>query len=356
MSTPPESAPDESPAAVQYLRPLRDIVALVLLGAAAMLIFVAVLRLIPSADDYQSIRGAEQSFYGFVNLATIGLPLLAVLLATLIRPEHPKAKLITTVALIEYAVMAFFGVLFGFLIGLVGLVGSSVRAAFEEFLVRGAWLAVFGVVAFAVFQLWRNVYNPPRPAPAPGLYGQPSNPQFGPIPGAGPYGPAQPHHGGTQQFDQTGQPYEQAGPAYEQPGQPYDQGARQAYDQPSWNPAGPTGGPGGPAAPHSGPAAPYGGSPAQPPGPFAPEPGFSQGAAPYSSSSYGSPGYNPPQYDAPGSGARGVTYGSPSYGPPGYGPAGEYGNPEAAPPGDHEHTQMLNPDRQPPDDPEQYRR
>ena len=86
------------------------------------------------------------SFDGFVNVPTIFFPLAAVLLALVVRPRHPKAQLIVLAAVIEYAVMAFFGVVFGLLIGLINhAVNSGARTALEELLVRLAWLAVFGV-------------------------------------------------------------------------------------------------------------------------------------------------------------------------------------------------------------------
>ncbi len=344
MSTNPESAPGEGSTAGRYLRPLRDLAALVLVVAPAVMLFVAVIRLIPSVDGDTFGTRVQASFDGFVNLASIGLPLLGVLLATLVRPEHPRAKLITTVALGQYAVQVFFGVLFGFLVGLVSIAGFSVRFAFEEFLRRGAWLALLGIAAFAVFQIWRNLYYTPRPKPVPGMYGQPA--QAGP-----PYGPPQ---GGPQQYGtppgQYGQPPAQYGPPLGQygqppgqygppPGQPGPPPGQQHPGQPAWNPPPPPAQPGHPPVgaahptqtfglPQSAPPGmPFSGPPAhpqsappsappsaqpsaQPPGPFAPDPGHPQGAAPYGGAPYG-----PPRDDA---------YGA----APGY-----------------ERTEMLDPDR-----------
>ncbi len=332
MSTHPEPAPGEGSTAGRYLRPLRDLAALILVGAPAVMLFVAVIRLIPSVDGDTFSTRAQASFDGFINLASIGLPLLGVLLATLIRPEHPRAKLITTVALGQYAVQVFFGVLFGFLIGLVGIAGFSIRLAFEEFLRRGAWLAIFGIAAFAVFQIWRNLYYTPRPAPVPGMYGQPvqAGPQYGapqggpqqygPPPGQynqpaaqygpppGQYGqphPAQPHPAQPQPAQpQPAQPQ----PAQPQPGQA--QPGQQHPGPPAWNQPLTPGQPGHPPVgaahptqtfgrPQSAPpVVPFSGPPAHPqsappsappPGPFAPEPGHPQGAAPYGGAPYGPP-------------------------------------------------------------------
>ncbi len=355
MSTHPEPAPGEGSTASRYLRPLRDLAALILVAAPAVMLFVAVIRLIPSVDGDTFGTRAQASFDGFFNLTSIGLPLLGVLLATLIRPEHPRAKLITTVALGQYAVQAFFGVLFGCLIALVGIAGFSGRLAFEEFLRRGAWLAVFGIAAFAVSQIWRNLYHPLRPKLAPGMYGQPVHagpsyggpPQYGPAPASygpppvqygpppGPYGQPQPGpqqpgpqhtgavHTGPQQPGQQAwhQPPPPGQPGYPTPGQPGHPpvGAAhptQTLGRPQSAPPGvPFSGP--PAHPQSAPPAhPLSAPPsAQPPGPYAPEPGHPQGAAPY-----GATGYGPPREDA---------YGA----APGY-----------------ERTEMLGPDRRGPGD------
>jgi hypothetical protein len=358
LSTQPESAPGEGSTAAKYLRPLRDLAALILVAAPAVMLFVAVIRLIPSGDGDQFSTRAQESFGGFVNLTSIGLPLLAVLLSTLIRPEHPRAKLITTVALVQYAVIAFFGVLFGFLVGLISIAGWSVRLAFEEFLVRGAWLAVFGIAAFAVFQIWRNLYYTPRPQPVPGMYGQPTSQHFGPPPGA-------PQHGGPPQYGAPQQPGpQQPGPQQYNAPQQYGQPAQQQYGRPAWNQTGPGQPPppyatqtfGEPQpAPQSGPPAPHSGPPVQqsaqqsaqqPPGPFAPEPGHPQGAAPYGSPSFGSA-----PYAAPTSGAHGdAVYGA----APGYGPRPDAT--QVVPPGEHERTQMINPDRPGYEEQDPYRR
>jgi hypothetical protein len=247
VTSQPPPAPGEVKPAGQYLGQLRDLAAYVLVGATAVFLFVALLELIPSGPDDDFGGRAAGSFGNFVNLVTIAFPIGAVLLALLVQPRHPKAQLIVLAALIEYAVMAFFGLLFGVLIGLVEIAGTSgVKAAFEGLLVRIAWLAVFGVAAYAVYLIWRNLFYVPKPKPQPGVYGQP---QYGP-PGA--Y-PAQPGYG---------QPY---------PGQPQSGPPAQGYPPQSAPPA--QGYP-----PHPG-AQP--GQPATPPPPPSYTPGvYGQGAAP----------------------------------------------------------------------------
>jgi hypothetical protein len=123
---------------------------------------------------------------------------------------------------IEYAVMAAFGVFFGVLFGLINEAAhNGVRSAFEGLLVRVAWLAVFGVAAYAVYLIWRNLFYTPKPKPQPGVYGQPSYGAPGTYPGQPGYGPP------------PGQP----GPGYPPP-PPGQQGfAPGTYGQPApaWN-------------------------------------------------------------------------------------------------------------------------
>ena len=238
MTSQPQSVPGERTSAGEHLRPLRDLAVYALAGAAAVLLFVAVIRLIPDSSGQFGARTRE-SFAGFVNLATILFPLGAVLLALFVAPRHPKARLIVLAALVEYAVAAFFGVLFGVLIGLTSLAASDgARAALEGLLVRVAWLAVFGVAAYAVLRIWRTLFHTPRPKSQPGVYGQsqygtpaayPNQPGYGPPAGQPGYPPSGPTYA-----PQPDQPQPQPGVYGRTPG-PYapqpDQGAYGPADQ-----------------------------------------------------------------------------------------------------------------------------
>jgi hypothetical protein len=311
VTSQPQPAPGDGRSVVQYLRPLRDLAAWALVLAPGVLLFVAFIRLIPGGDGEQFVSRTQDSFYAFVNLATIFFPLAAVLLSLLVQPPHPKAKVIVVLALVEYAGAAFFGVVFGILVGLIQIGRFSVRTAFEELLVRAAWLAVFALAAFAVYRIWRGLFHVPKPVPPPGVYGQPQygvpgtypgqpgygTPPagFGPQPGQPGFGqPGQPGVGQPGQPAQPGfgtQPGQQAWgqpaygqPAYGQPGfgqSPVPQSAQSAqWGQPpvsaqpasaqpapvSAQPA--PGTPPGPYAPGHAPAA-YGSHPAPPPGAFA---------------------------------------------------------------------------------------
>ncbi|MDI6098327.1 hypothetical protein QLQ12_06895 [Actinoplanes sp. NEAU-A12] len=206
MTTSPQPEPAAEKPLGQFLRPLRDLAVYALLGAPAVFLFVAVVNLL-GADFAGRAQG---SFGGFVNLETVFFPLAAVLLALGVTPVHPKARLITLVAVVEYGVASFFGVIFGVLFGVSHLAASSAVAALGALLARVAWLGLLALAGYAVLQIWLGVFSVPRPKPQPGVYGQPygqapyGQPSYGqpPFGQAAPYG--QPPFGapspGQQQF------------------------------------------------------------------------------------------------------------------------------------------------------------
>ncbi|WP_433301134.1 hypothetical protein ACQP2F_05205 [Actinoplanes sp. CA-030573] len=241
MTSQPQPAPGEGKSAGQYLRPLRDLAAYALVGATAVFLFLAIVDLIPDGADQFGYR-TQGSFGNFINLETITFPIAAVLLSLMVQPRHPKAHLIVLAALVEYAVAAVFGLLFGVLIGLINQAGNNgARSAFEGLLARVAWLAVFAVAAYGTYLIWRNMFYTAKPKPQPGVYGQPAYNQPGTYPGQPGYGPppGQPGFpppagggypaGGYQQPPAGGAPGQQPPPGYG-PGT-YGQPA----PPPSWN-------------------------------------------------------------------------------------------------------------------------
>lgn len=210
MTSPAEPASGgDATQASQVTKPLRELAALVLLGANAVLLFVGLLRLLVPMGPYSTFGSrAGSSFFIFIGVESTALPLLAVLLATHVRPALSKAKLVTEVALGEFAFAALFGVL-SVLIWLVGrLAEAEMLDAFIGLLIRMAWLAIFGVAGFAVYRIWRTLYYVPKPKPQPGVYGQaqpgwPQQPGGYPVPGQP---GAHPTPGGYPAPGQYGQP------------------------------------------------------------------------------------------------------------------------------------------------------
>jgi hypothetical protein len=364
VTSQPQPAPGDAPPVGQYLRPLRDLAAWALVGAPAVLLFVAIIRLIPAGDGEQFASRTQDSFYSFVNLTTIFFPLAAVLLSLLVRPSHPKAKLITVIALVEYAVAAFFGVVFGVLVGLIQIAGFSVRTAFEEFLVRLVWLAVFALAGFAVYKIWRGLFYVPKPVAPPGVYGQPQygapgaypgQPGYGqpPQPGFAPPQPGQPGFGqpaqpGQQTFGQPAQPGWAQQPTYGQP----------AYGQPQWGqppvsaqPASAQPASAQPASAQPASAQPASAQPASAQ-PASAQPAPTQPAAtqPVSTQpAYGQPAYGQPAYGQPAPGASGSPVSPPGPYAPGQAPSpyaaqpGAYADPTQAVP-QHDHTTVERSD------------
>ncbi|MFI6268315.1 hypothetical protein [Micromonospora zamorensis] len=268
MTSPAEPASTDATKARQLTKPLRELAALALLGANAVFLFVGLLRLI-APNDYSSFTDrAGSAFYAFIGVEAVVLPLLAVLLATHVSPVLPKAKLITQVALAEYAVSALFGTL-TMLIWTVGrLAEAEILDALLGVLTRFAWMVIFAVAAWVVYTVWRAHYYVPRPKPQPGVYGQaqpgwpqqqggwPTQGQPGGQPQGGWPAPGQP--GG---YPQAGQPggYPQAG-QYGQPSPPF-QAPQSAPPHPQSGPPHPQSAP---PHPQSAPPFPQSGPPANP--------------------------------------------------------------------------------------------
>jgi hypothetical protein len=265
-AAPASGTPAEAPAAaqpgekdaVQFTAPYRELAALILVGAASVLLFLTFVDLFVHIGSFSDRSNGD--FDGFVGLWSIALPLGAVLLATHVKPPVNRARLITLVALVDYGVAALFGIITlfaGFIRTVSGPYGGSgsFGDAFLQLLARLVMLGLLAFAGFLVWRVWQGVFAVARPAPQaygygqPGVYGQPGG--YG-QPGV--YG--QP--GGYPQPGQPGQPgygtYGQPGygqPGYGQPGG-YQAGYPGAYQSPSGSPAAP----GTPAGPASAPPAP----------------------------------------------------------------------------------------------------
>ncbi|WP_229399680.1 hypothetical protein [Micromonospora okii] len=323
MTSPAEpvsgDAPPASQAATparQLTDPLRELIAFVLLGANAVLLFVGLIRLLAPTQYSTFYSRAGSGFFSFAGLEAAVLPVLAVLLAAHVAPVARRAKVITQVALAEYA----FGALFGALTLLIWTVDRLAKAevldAFLGLLMRAAWLAIFAAGAFVVFRIWRVLYYTPKPKPAPGVYGQPQ-----------PGWPQQP-----------GQPGQQGG--WGAPGQQggWSGGGYPAQGQPG------TGQFGQPTAPYGQPGAPFAPAPASAP-PFAAAPQSSPPfAAPQSSPPFAAPQSSPPFAAAPQSAPPAPQPGSPFAATPQSAPPA----PQSAPPFPAAQPQSAPPFGQPP--------
>ncbi|GIF53021.1 hypothetical protein DFJ67_1041 [Asanoa ferruginea] len=283
MTTQPEAGPNEQTSANQITKPWRELIALVLVGANAVLLFVGLIDLlVPYSANVGFSSRAGGSFFDFVGIEAIVLPLLAVLLATHLKPAVPRAKLVTQVALAEYAVSAVFGViaLLAWLFG--SLVDGEVRAAFTGLLVRIAYAGIFAAASFLIYKIWRTLYYVPRPKAQPGMYGTPGAPGGYPPAGPGPMGqgqqgPGQPGYGAPTAYGQPGYPpppaypgsTQSAPPTFGGPASQTSPGATGAPGQPGAYPP-----PGGSTPTASGPAAstPPAPTASTPPAPAAPAP------------------------------------------------------------------------------------
>ncbi|WP_018221044.1 hypothetical protein [Salinispora pacifica] len=244
MTSPVEPASTEPTPASQLTQPLREPVALVLLGANGLLLFVGLLRLMTSATS---------AAVTFTGIEVVVLPLLAVLLATHLHPVLPRAKLITQVALGQYAFSAFFGTLTFLIWSVDRLVSAVLLEAFLGFLSQLAGLGLLLVAGFMVYRIWRRLYYVPKPKPQPGVYGAPQPGVYGaPQPGW----PAPPP--GGQPGGQPGWPGQGAGWSGPSQGAGWPASPQPAPPQPGVVY-------GQPATPHAGTSPPFGQPPSAEP-------------------------------------------------------------------------------------------
>lgn len=260
MTSQPGPAPTEAPPASQITKPLRELIALVLLGANALFLFTGLLDLFFGWPGTGFDDRAEAVYPSFAGASAISFPMLAVLLATHVRPVVGRARLLVQGALVEYAVSLLFGGIALLAGGFGALAEARFYAGFSIGLDQVGWYAVLAVAAFLVFRIWQTLYHVPKPKPQPGVYGQPQ-----PY-GQQPYG-QQPY--GQQPYGQPGQPGYQGYPPVpgQQQGYPpaaYPQAPVEAtvYGQPTGY-----GQPGFGAAPSSAPPSPSSAPPATGPAP-----------------------------------------------------------------------------------------
>lgn len=195
MSTQPTEAavaPSEAegPNAAAFTKPYRQLVAFVLLAVPALYLVFAFADLFMTTEDWAdrftfrataSTTGIATVTDSFLSVWTALLPILAVLIATHLRPLVSQAKIITIIAAIEYAVAALFGFIALFAAFIGDLNGDNVfgaerkaRFAIEGMLLRVAVLAVIVVALLLVFRVYVGLFQtaPSQQYGYPQQYGQ----------------------------------------------------------------------------------------------------------------------------------------------------------------------------------------
>jgi hypothetical protein len=133
---------------------LRPLFAWALLAyAGAELFFIGVSWWLPGSGD-----GLLQRSYrtDTTTVTTIGLPILALLISAWLKPVLGIAKLVATVALVEYLIVLVAG-FFTFMLGLLHIIdfvdtGSDVIAALSHIVFA---LLGLGIAALCAFTCWR---------------------------------------------------------------------------------------------------------------------------------------------------------------------------------------------------------
>lgn len=178
----------------QIIQPMRDLIALALVGANAVLILNGLLHLLFAGweDETTFFSAANDAIFQFIGIPGIVLPLLAVLLTTVVQPITARAKLVTVIAVAEYVAASAFTViaLLGWMIG-----GAADDNPFFDppasFWVTGVLerlvhTALLVFAALVVIKIWRSLFAVPKPPVAVGPHGyaaQQGYPQTGYLQG-----------------------------------------------------------------------------------------------------------------------------------------------------------------------------
>jgi hypothetical protein len=125
-----------------------------LLAYAALFLFFEVVKLmLPGGSFADRAAGAD-----FRSLLIMAMPVLAVLLAVYVSPSLSSARIIAAIAIVEYGVSLFFG-LVTLLIGVISVIGgiNNAQSAFGalRFVVMAVaellLIAIAGLVAYRGF-------------------------------------------------------------------------------------------------------------------------------------------------------------------------------------------------------------
>ena len=147
-----------TPSRAGILASPRALAAWTLVGYAALFLFFRFFLWILPSGGGLSQRSASADFR---DIFVMAMPVLAVLLAVHVQPMIAAARLIAAIALIEYAVSLFFGVI-TLLIGLPAVFDqiSRLRDAMValEYLILGiASLALIAIAAWVVLQAYQGL-------------------------------------------------------------------------------------------------------------------------------------------------------------------------------------------------------
>jgi hypothetical protein len=161
----------------QFSEPSRELGALALLTGNAVFLFLGLTSLLMVINGWGSEFGLRcaRVFGTFVGPLALGLPLLAVLLATHVAPMLARSRSIVITALVEYGVSALFGVIT--FLGAFAHDLSSVRATVEGLLGRSVWLGFLVLASILLVRIFTGLFPARRAASygtyRPATYGRP---------------------------------------------------------------------------------------------------------------------------------------------------------------------------------------
>ncbi len=171
----------------QLTEPFRELASLALLAGNAVFLLLGIGGLLFVIDGWADQFGQRCAalFGDFVGLVPLGLPMVALVLATHVAPMVLRARLIAIAVLIEFGVSALFGAIT--FLGAFAHDLTSTRATIDGLLERGVWLTFLVLACVLAARVWLGLFAAPRR----GAYAPIGQPSYGrPYPGQPVYPPA----------------------------------------------------------------------------------------------------------------------------------------------------------------------
>ena len=160
----------------------RQLAAWALIGYAGLHLFIAFLDWV-APEQYQTFANRSAMATGvFTSLVELAMPVVAVLIAAWGDAPVAQARLIATVALVEYAVVLFFGAL-SFLIGLGGFVNVNGLDVLGYLLLGLGRLGLALIAGLVAYQTWTRLGGSLAALTRPSAPWPPSGPPAGPTVG-----------------------------------------------------------------------------------------------------------------------------------------------------------------------------
>ena len=213
MTSQPNSYPDPSNPVTSLVagsarpltEPMRELGVFALLAGNGVFLALGISGLFFVIDRWASDFGLRCAavYLDFTGPLALGLPVLAMLLATHVAPILRRARAVMITVFAQLCVSVMFGAVT--YLGAFAYDLNSVRATIEHLLYRSVWLGFLVLVCILFARIWRGLYPGPKPRPA--AFPAYAQPTYGrPYPGQ-PLYPQGTYQPGTDEYLDSVDPF-----------------------------------------------------------------------------------------------------------------------------------------------------